>query len=65
MKAYACKNGNKNAMVLLGITTILRKQGRKTEATAYAFRAYLLLGRKFVLEALGESALEAVEKYLF
>ncbi|MCM1327201.1 MAG: hypothetical protein NC094_11200 [Bacteroidales bacterium] len=65
MKAYDCKNGNKNAMVLLGITTILRKQGRKTEATAYALRAYLLLGRKFVLETLGESALEAVEKYLF
>lgn len=63
-KAYNCKNGRKNGMVLLTFAIILSKMGRSTEATVYIFRSYILLGEEFVTDKLGDSAMEALEDYL-
>lgn len=63
-KAYACKDGNKNGMVLLTFAIILSKMGRSAEATVYIFRCYILLGGEFVSDKLGEGALEALEDYI-
>lgn len=63
-KAYGCKNGNKNGMVLLSTAIILGRMGRSKEATVYVFRGYILCGEDFVSEKLGESAIEALENYL-
>ena len=63
-KAYGCKNGNKNGMVLLSTAIILGRMGRSKEATVYVFRSYILCGEDFVSEKLGESAIEELENYL-
>lgn len=63
-KAYGCKNGNKNGMVLLCTAIILGRMGRSKEATVYVFRSYILCGSEFVSEKLGESVMEALENYL-
>lgn len=63
-KAYGCKNGNKNGMVLLTTAIILGKMGRSSEAAVYVFRSYILCGREFVVEKLGENAMDAVAGYL-
>ncbi|MDE7229797.1 MAG: hypothetical protein K2N56_04890 [Oscillospiraceae bacterium] len=63
-KAYKCKNGKINGMVLLTFAVILSKMGRSSEATVYIFRSYILLGEEFIVEKLGESAMEALEEYL-
>lgn len=63
-KAYKCKNGSINGMVLLTFAVILSKMGRSSEAKVYIFRTLILLGAEFVEEKLGESAIEALEDYL-
>lgn len=63
-KAYKCKNGRKNGMVLLTFAIILSKMGRSSEANVYIFRTLILLGAEFVEEKLGEEAVEALEEYL-
>ena len=63
-KAYGCKNGNKNGMVFLTTAIILSRMERISEATVYIFRSYILFGGEFVLEKLGEGAMEALEEYL-
>ncbi len=63
-KAYNCKNGKINGMVLLTFAIILSKMERHSEATVYIFRAYILFGEEFVTEKLGEGAMEALEDYL-
>ncbi|MDE7398756.1 MAG: hypothetical protein K2N06_04420 [Oscillospiraceae bacterium] len=63
-KAYGCKNGTRNGMVLLCTAIILGRMGRNKEATVYVFRGHILCGEEFVSEKLGESAIEALENYL-
>lgn len=63
-KAYKCKNGSKNGMVLLTFAIILSKLGKSSEANVYIFRTLILCGAEFVEEKLGEEAVEALEGYL-
>ncbi len=63
-KAYNCKNGRINGMVLLTFAIVLSKMGRYNEANIYIFRAYILFGKEFIVDKLGEGALEAIEDYL-
>ncbi len=63
-KAYKCKNGNINGMVLLTFAIILSKMGRFNEANIYIFRTFILFGEEFIADKLGEGALEAIEDYL-
>lgn len=63
-KAYKCKNGSINGMVLLTFAVILSKMERSSEANVYIFRTIILLGAEFVEEKLGEGAIEALEDYL-
>lgn len=63
-KAYKCKNGNINGMVLLTFAIILSKMERHSEAIVYIFRSYILFGEEFVADKLGDSAMEALEDYI-
>lgn len=63
-KAYKCKNGRINGMVLLTFAIILSKMERFNEANIYIFRTFILFGKEFIAEKLGEGALEAIEDYL-
>lgn len=63
-KAYNCKNGKINGMVLLTFAIILSKMERFNEANIYIFRTFILFGADFIAEKLGEGALETIEDYL-
>lgn len=63
-KAYKCENGKRNGLVLLGTAITLSQTGRMKEATAYLFRTYILCGKEFIIEKVGEKPWEMVEKYL-
>lgn len=63
LKAYNCKDGKCNGLVLLGIAIALSQLGRMTESTAYLFRAYILCGKNFIIEKVGEQAWKRIEKY--
>lgn len=63
-KAYGCKNGSKNGMVLLTTANILGRMGRNSEAAVYIFRSFILFGEEFIVEKLGERAMEALEGYI-
>lgn len=59
-KAYACKDGNRNRMVLLCMALVLGEMGRSNEAFVYVFRSYILGGREqtdfmgMIMDELGE-----------
>lgn len=63
-KAYHCKNGKRNGLVLLGLAIWFSQKGRMNEATAYVFRAYIFCGKEFVIENIGEDPWSLVEEYL-
>lgn len=63
-KAYNCKDGKRNGMVLLGIAIVLSQMGRMKESTAYLFRTYILCGKDFIIDKVGEGPWEMVEAYL-
>ncbi len=63
-KAYNCKNGKINGMVLLTFAIILSKMERFNEANIYIFRCYILFGGEFIAEKLGDGAMEVLEDYL-
>lgn len=63
-KAYRCENGKRNGMVLFGMAVILGQMGKVQEATAYAFRAYILCGKQFIIEKGGEQAWKRIQSYL-
>lgn len=62
--AYNCEGGNRNGLVLLGIAIALSQTGRMKESTAYLFRTYILCGKEFIIEEVGEKPWMMVEKYL-
>lgn len=59
-KAYGCKHGNRNYLILLCAALILGKLGRTNEAAVYVFRCYILGSREtvdvmgMVMDELGE-----------
>lgn len=63
-KAYRCKDGKRNGLVLLGKAIVLSQMGRMNEAVTYLFRTYILCGKDFVIEKVGESTWKMVEQYL-
>ncbi len=63
-KAYNCKDGKRNGMVLLGLAIVLSQMGRMKESTAYLFRTYILCGKDFVVDKVGEEPWKMVEQYL-
>lgn len=63
-KAYQCEEGKRNGLVLLGIAITLSQMGRMKEAVVYLFRTYILCGKDFITEKVGEKPWEMVEKYL-
>lgn len=63
-KAYGCKNGSKNGMVLLTAANILSRMERSSEAAVYIFRSYILFGEEFIVEKSGENAMETLENYI-
>lgn len=63
-KAYGCKNGSKNGMILLATANILSRMKRSSEAAVYIFRSYILFGEEFIVEKSGESAMETLENYI-
>ncbi len=63
-KAYNCKDGKRNGMVLLGIAIVLSQMGRMNESTAYLFRTYILCGKDFILDKVGEGPWAMVEQCL-
>lgn len=63
-KAYQCENGKRNGLVLLGIAITLSQLGRNKEATVYLFRTYILCGKEFIVEKVGQKPWEIVEKLI-
>lgn len=63
-KAYQCESGKRNGLVLLGTAIALSQMGRMQESTVYLFRTYMLCGKEFILEEVGDKPWEMVEKYL-
>lgn len=63
-KAYQCKEGKRNGLVLLGTAITLSQMGRMKEAVVYLFRTYILCGKEFIIEKVGEKPWKMVEKYL-
>ena len=63
-KAYQCEGGKRNGLVLLGTAITLSQTGRMKEATVYLFRTYILCGKEFIIEKVGEKPWDMVEKYL-
>lgn len=63
-KAYRCKDGKRNGLILLGIAIVLSQMGRMKESITYLFRTYILCGKDFVIGKVGESTWEMVEQYL-
>ncbi len=63
-KAYNCKDGKRNGMVLLGLAIVLSQMGRMKESTTYLFRTYILCGKDFVIDKVGEEPWKMVEAYL-
>lgn len=63
-KAYNCKDGKRNGMVLLGLAIVLSQMGRMKESTAYLFRTYILCGKDFIIDNVGEEPWKMVEVYL-
>jgi len=63
-KAYNCKDGKRNGLVLLGLAIVLSQMGRMKESTVYLFRTYILCGKDFVIDKVGEEPWKMVEAYL-
>lgn len=63
-KAYQCEGGKRNGLVLLGTAITLSQMGRMKEAVVYLFRTYILCGKDFITEKVGEKPWEMVKKYL-
>lgn len=63
-RAYNCKDGKRNGLVLLGLAIVLSQMGRMKESTAYLFRTYILCGKDFVIDEVGEEPWKMVEAYL-
>lgn len=63
-KAYNSKDGKCSAEVLLGFYEVCNAQKQTTEATAFLFRAYVLAGKDYILQHVGEEALERIKKYI-
>lgn len=62
--AYGCENGKRNGLVLLGTAIALSQMGRMEEAVVYLFRTYILCGKQFIVEKVGEGPWKMVKKYL-
>lgn len=63
-KAYQCENGKRNGLVLLGIAITLSQLGRSNEAIVYLFRTYILGGKEFIVEKVGQKPWMLMESYL-
>lgn len=63
-KAYKCQNGKSNGYILLRLAIVLSNMERYDESIAYLFRAYILCGKEYILEKVGEDGWEMVEQYL-
>ncbi len=63
-KAYNCKDGKRNGMVLLGLAIVLSQMERMKESTAYLFRTYILCGKDFIIDKVGEEPWKMVEAFL-
>lgn len=64
LRAYQCAEGKRNGLVLLGTAITLSQMGRMKEAVVYLFRTYILYGKDFITEKVGEKPWKMVEKYL-
>ncbi len=63
-QAYNCKDGKRNGLVLLGLAIVLSQMGRMKESTTYLFRTYILCGKDFIIDEVGEEPWKMVEAYL-
>lgn len=54
----------RNGLVLLGLAIVLSQMGRMKEFTVYLFRTYILCGKDFVIDKVGEEPWKMVEAYL-
>lgn len=63
-KAYRCQNGKSNGYILLRLAIVLSKLEKYEESTAYLFRAYILCGKGYIVEKVGEDGWEILEQYL-
>ncbi len=64
-KAYNCENGKRNGLVLLCFAIILSHMGRREEAKTFIYRAYILCGKKFVVDSLGFDAWQSIQNNVY